>query len=263
MGLRIYVKNGWMKISIFFSKAQLLTVEKNTGISANCNRGANASSGEWIKFIAADDILLKDCLTLNYSFVLKTDVDLIYSNLFFFNKRKKWKRKNYIFEYFDKLDGPKKLKFYCRTAIFLNPPTWFIKKSALKDAGNFDASYRLLEDQVLILKFLEQKKNIQFFDGYTIKYRVHDKSIVQTQSHLFVNDLIKSYKDIRIKYLKKNNIKDILYMGNQWVVFKRQRKSHNLFFQFLYLFSPGRYLNLFARFVPNSKLLLPLKKLII
>ena len=247
----------------FFSKAQLLTVEKNTGISANCNRGANAASGEWINFIAADDILLKDCLALNYLFSLKTNCDLIYSNLFFFNKEKEWVSKKYIFEYFNKLNETKKLKFYCRTAIFLNPPTWFIKNRALKDAGNFDESYRLLEDQVLILKFLEQKKNIQYFDEYTIRYRVHGNSIVQAQGHLFIDDLIRSYKVIRMKYLKKSNIRDILYMGNQWIVFKRQMNPHNLFFQFIYLFSPGRYLSLVERYIPNSKILLPLKRLII
>src|SRR4051794_20989340 len=40
-----------------FLRAEIITVEKNTGIPANCNRGVKAAAGEWVKLIAGDDIL--------------------------------------------------------------------------------------------------------------------------------------------------------------------------------------------------------------
>ena len=45
-----------------FQHAVLLTSEENTGISKNVNRGAAACKGDWIKIIAADDLLLPDCI---------------------------------------------------------------------------------------------------------------------------------------------------------------------------------------------------------
>src|SRR5688572_26730058 len=40
-----------------FVRTSLIEVESNTGIAQNCNRGVEASKGEWIKIIAGDDAL--------------------------------------------------------------------------------------------------------------------------------------------------------------------------------------------------------------
>lgn len=45
-----------------FVRTELLTVEKNTGTSANLNRAEAACQGEWVKGIAGDDLLLPDCI---------------------------------------------------------------------------------------------------------------------------------------------------------------------------------------------------------
>ena len=39
------------------SNVKVVLSEKNTGITANLNRGAAVATGEWIKFIAGDDRL--------------------------------------------------------------------------------------------------------------------------------------------------------------------------------------------------------------
>ena len=45
-----------------FTRTVLLTADKNTGVSANMNRGADACEGEWVKDIAGDDVLIPDCV---------------------------------------------------------------------------------------------------------------------------------------------------------------------------------------------------------
>src|SRR5690606_22852216 len=51
----VQICRDWLKEnSDRFVHSQLLTVEHNTGIPANCNRGVKASKGEWIKLIAGD-----------------------------------------------------------------------------------------------------------------------------------------------------------------------------------------------------------------
>lgn len=45
-----------------FAWTDILTVEKNTGTSANLNRAEAACKGEWVKSIAGDDLLLPNCI---------------------------------------------------------------------------------------------------------------------------------------------------------------------------------------------------------
>lgn len=45
-----------------FVRVEILTVEKNTGTSANLNRAELACKGEWVKSIAGDDLLLPNCI---------------------------------------------------------------------------------------------------------------------------------------------------------------------------------------------------------
>ncbi|TXH52940.1 MAG: glycosyltransferase family 2 protein, partial [Bacteroidia bacterium] len=46
-----------------FVHTELITVEKNTGIPANCNRGIKAANGEWITFIDSDDTVNENYLS--------------------------------------------------------------------------------------------------------------------------------------------------------------------------------------------------------
>ena len=56
----------WIEENEFhFKRTKIITVEKNTGIPANCNRGVNSSNGEWVKLIAGDDILIEECIEIN------------------------------------------------------------------------------------------------------------------------------------------------------------------------------------------------------
>lgn len=45
-----------------FVRTDILTVQKNTGVSANCNRAEATCCGEWIKGIAGDDIMMPNCI---------------------------------------------------------------------------------------------------------------------------------------------------------------------------------------------------------
>ena len=53
-----------------FISVKILTVEKNTGLVKNCNRGRKAAKGEWIKGIAGDDMLMPDAIEEYIKFIL-------------------------------------------------------------------------------------------------------------------------------------------------------------------------------------------------
>ena len=46
-----------------FVRTKLITVEKNTGVSLNVQRGKSHTTGEWIKGVAGDDRLAPDCIS--------------------------------------------------------------------------------------------------------------------------------------------------------------------------------------------------------
>ena len=45
-----------------FINVQLLTVEKNTGVTYNITRAEKAAKGEWIKGLGGDDLLAPNCM---------------------------------------------------------------------------------------------------------------------------------------------------------------------------------------------------------
>ena len=53
----------WVKLhKERFACIQILTVEKNTGVTINIDRSEKACHGEWVKGIAGDDLLLPNCI---------------------------------------------------------------------------------------------------------------------------------------------------------------------------------------------------------
>jgi len=61
-----------------FVRFELVPGIGNKGIPANCNKGLKAARGEWIKFIAGDDILMKDCISDHVNFALEHNASFIY-----------------------------------------------------------------------------------------------------------------------------------------------------------------------------------------
>jgi len=65
-----------------FTRTEIISVEKNTGIVPNLNRGLNAVKGEWIKFIAGDDRLNDNCIERFYEEVYQnSEIEVIFSNV--------------------------------------------------------------------------------------------------------------------------------------------------------------------------------------
>ena len=77
--------NDWIaleRVQNRFVSIEVITVPKNTGVSANCNRCIKAAAGDWIKFIAGDDILYPNCITDNMQFAAENpEAHIIFSQI--------------------------------------------------------------------------------------------------------------------------------------------------------------------------------------
>ncbi|MES1198313.1 MAG: glycosyltransferase [Chitinophagaceae bacterium] len=190
---------------------------KNTGISANMNRGLKAATGKYIKAIAGDDILMDNCLVDNYAFAEKNKAGFVYSNLIYFGSHTDTQRIRYekiTLNEFIKQPARQQMKFLARYPTFTNSPTWFFSRTTLEKMNFYDEEFVILDDQHIAFKAILNGEYMHYLNLDTVKYRVHANSVSRSLSRkkriIVERKLI--YKKYRAKYLSFFNIKDVLSM---------------------------------------------------
>jgi len=188
-----------------FKRVELVTSEKNTGIAPNCNRGLKIAKGEWVKFIAGDDILYPNCI---YEFITfsknNTQFEIIFSNIII-NGNKIAIREELI-KFFE-ADTKDQLRILLIDNI-LAAPSAFFKKITLNQLGDFNEDYPMLEDYPLFLKAL--KNGIKFYriNKDLVFYRKHDSNITfnELSNKQFIVSLMNFYKMYYLKELIKQKM---------------------------------------------------------
>lgn len=210
-----------------FVRVLILTVEKNTGISANCNRGIKYSNGKFIKIIAGDDIMHPECIDNNINNI--GDADLMVSQLIRFCNDVYYplKDNSKLFDSFCTLDSFKRSHFYARTSFFFNVPTLFYRASVFKKIGYYYEEERLLEDVPFLLKFFNSNLKVSYMPIVTVYYR--QSGISNNTSIKFDKVLIDAFFKYRIKYLNKSSLIDniIIYERKlySWLIHNRTNKD--------------------------------------
>lgn len=182
-----------------FRRAQLIANSSNGGVSRNCNTVWKASTGEWIKTIAADDILLPGCLSSNVDFIRRhAECSIVFSRMRWFGSVERVTPEPSQIAFFDlpALQQYKALRF----GSFNFAPTSFIRREALEAVGFADESFRNIEDLPLWLRFTRHGFRLYFHDDVTVNYRVSDS--ISKSSSRFVNvpfllDMIGVHRQLR------------------------------------------------------------------
>jgi GT2 family glycosyltransferase len=129
-----------------FSRIQLIKSNKNTGTSANCNRGCSAAQAEWIKLFGGDDILLENCIQ-NYADYINANKDdmFLFSKIELFgdmdritsgNMIEYWERAYEVFDTHPKAEDQK--AFLINERNFAPSPSCFFNKTEWEEIGRFD-----------------------------------------------------------------------------------------------------------------------------
>lgn len=200
-----------------FVRVELITTKKNTGISANCNRGVKNARGSWVKSIAGDDVLLPNCI---YDFVEFTQQYhecklihsriLIYKNTFDEINLIGENKINEIFMDSKYTSGDQFSILLMRNQVMA--PTVFINKQVLLDIGGFDESIPLCEDYPMWLNLTKKGFKFYFLNKVTVKYRLHDSSISQPKNQIFSSGAIKVEADVYNKWIKPDATKIIRFL---------------------------------------------------
>ena len=173
-----------------FIYSEIITAQKNTGVSANVNRGLHASKGEWIVLLAGDDTLKAKCIEDNMLFInTHPEVKVLFSRIDVY--RDTFDPVNHIKTIPDdpfnvdsimapgrSADSQYKMLLISDRITFT--PSVYFHRETLLSVGGFDERFKLLEDYPIWLKLTKKGIRLNFMDKVTVNYRQHSKAINNT-----------------------------------------------------------------------------------
>lgn len=184
--------------SVKFNSFKIIKNEVNLGIPKNCNNGVEAARGEYIKLIAADDILIKDCIKSNVEFMEKNKNNIQYSRLINFhveNGEIIESKSNFVFD--KKINNLTAEQQFDKMIFenFIPAPTVFFRKNVFEKYGMFNEKYKLMEDYPMWVKVLYNNEKIYFLDEVTILYRIHNASLSNSNEKHVNIGMFNCYKE--------------------------------------------------------------------
>ncbi len=205
------VKN-WLSVDSNKSKfkdVKIIEVEVNTGVSANANRSLKRATGDWIKFIGADDVLLPNCISDNVKFVSKnTKAKVLFSKVNIYINT--FESSNFKVTApgeitLDSIVSPhhtaqSQYQMLLRNDSIHFTPSVFLHRETLLSVGGFDERFRLLEDYPLWLNLTKNGHRLFFMDKITVNYRTHSQAINNTGERHVVNPNYFKQEDFRKIY---------------------------------------------------------------
>lgn len=244
-----------------FVQTELLTSDKNTGISANANRGLRAAKGEWVKFLGADDALKANCIEENMAFVANTpEVKVLFSQVEVY--RDNFEISNYIktipgvISYKGSILSPASTADSQYRMLLLSDrihfsPSLFIHRETLLSVGGFDERFPLMEDYPLWLNLTKAGYRLHFMDKVTVNYRRHSAAINNTNIDYLIRPTYFRSEDFRRIYTYPHLPRDIrLNQQWNWIVSRpfisnklnRKTRRNSLLLDFLTIYlNPFRY----------------------
>lgn len=169
-----------------FVRTELLTVEKNTGVSGNCNRANMVCKGEWKKGIAGDDIMLSNCISDNMDFVVgHPNAELVFSKVLAFGDDQEMVdlyNRGEIFDYsFFQLSPYEQLRAFVFGNSHIPAPALFSKANIFEKYNvKNDERIPLVEDEPKWINLLKAGAKFDFIDVETIKYRVGQSGAISS-----------------------------------------------------------------------------------
>ena len=181
-------------INQYKHKIDIIISEKDLGLYDAINKGIKIASGDIVGIINSDDLFNgNNVITkINHSFNLQDDIEIVYSDVIFFDAFKKKTLRYYSSKFF----RPFLFRFGFQPA----HPTFYAKKYLFDKYGNYNIKYRIASDFDLMLRFLYVHK-IKFI---YIK-DVWVKMLIGGVSTSGINSVIKINNEI-LDSCKKNKL---------------------------------------------------------
>lgn len=168
-----------------FVRTELITVEKNTGVTANCNRALAASRGEYWKIIGSDDLLTLDCIEKCVAYMqANPQARFLFGKQISFTgnfkeglfQKEELPFRAYFFR--DSVSARKQYKIITRLAQVGCAPASFAQTSLLREVGGFNSRFPMNEDTPLYILLTSLGHKLWYIDEYLVYRRIHAESIM-------------------------------------------------------------------------------------
>lgn len=167
-----------------FVETRILTVDHNTGITANSNRAWDACTTEFVKGIAGDDLLLPNCIEDNMAYIRDhPDAVFVFSRakVFGVSRVRCEQHEKKVFDYSFFQMSPEEQFDRIKYASCLPAASAFCNIKKIREIGlRHDERIPLLEDRPKWLTVIRKGIKFHFFDKETVMYRLHEKSLSNT-----------------------------------------------------------------------------------
>lgn len=183
-----------------FVRTELLTVKKNTGVSANMNRTEAACRGKWVKAIAGDDLLLPDCIDIYLNYVYEhPDAIYVFAKVETFGgdeDRRRAIENQFLYGFFS-WSPEQQYDFLTLERNCIPAPTAFFNREKISYLGiGNDERIPLLEDWPKWINLLKAGVRMAFINRVTVKYRVDELALSTRKDHSVEYD-----KSLALRYI--------------------------------------------------------------
>ncbi len=226
--------------ALYPQKIQILLSSKNEGVTKNFNKACLKCNGEWIKIIAADDILKSDCLSVYADEISKKGIKngFIFADLIIIGSLENDKISSPYVPFFN-LNTDEKIKFL-ETRNCLPAPSVLFYRKDLHDLGYADESYLQMEDYPLWLSAAKKGVPFYYINKVTVYYRVHESlsmSIKKIGNLAYYKSLRKFYSEKiwpkRTGWLPLKNIEEYIIVNKTIISIKLFKNKKNIFYHFV------------------------------
>ncbi len=177
--------------------------QENRGLPAARNHGLAVSSGDFIQFLDADDLLEESKIEVQMDFILKNDhVGIVYGSMLRFDSETKEETGND--SWMPKISGQGHNILSCLikgNIMVVSAP--IIRKSIFKNTGIFNTEYRSMEDWELWLRCALYGVRFEYIEGNNTGTRIRSH-----KNNMMLDNEIMEISSFKLRYELQNKITD-------------------------------------------------------
>lgn len=191
-----------------FARAIVIDSCVNKGISANLNRAQKELTGEWVKGVAGDDMLLPNCVEDNLHFCIDNGFSAVASRLVPFGPGKDRWRSPLDYDGFYGMSAEKQYEYLMIHGCIIPAPTVFYNRQAVVSRNlSYDESIPMIDDWPFWLKMTSSGIAFRYMDKDTVMYRISDNSLSNSPS--LSTGFLKSLASVYLNYCFKYRIRHL------------------------------------------------------
>lgn len=209
-----------------FLTSTVLKTESNLGVSCHMDQCVRLLPTVWFKGLAADDILLPDCIEKYMNYINRNDCrGMVYAKHLNFYDNHYGRHYNFDYEEqmyqkrFGEMTAEQQRLAIAKREVLCSP-TCFTNRNDVIEAGGYDLSIKNIEDWPIKMRLLDCGFKMNRMDEYTVLYRMGN-SISRSNERFFKPEFIDMEKKVKKLYCYPTAKRSLIYRWNNRVTYLR------------------------------------------